>query len=82
MPVLEFICVDGPPGNIQHLAEHGVSPSEAEEVVSDPIAVDVSVSSGRPIAFGYARTGREFAVVYERIDRITVYPITAFDVED
>jgi uncharacterized DUF497 family protein len=82
MPRFEFIWVAGPQGNVEHLAEHGVSPREAEEVVSRPIAVDVSTSSGRPIAFGLTRTGRKLAVVYEPIDSITVYAITAYDVED
>jgi uncharacterized DUF497 family protein len=82
MPHLEFIWIDGPDGNIEHLAEHGVSPKEAEEVLSDPIDTGTSASSGRPIAFGYTRAGRKLAVVYEEIDSITVYPITAYDVED
>jgi uncharacterized DUF497 family protein len=82
MPHLEVIWTGGPNGNVRHLAEHGVNCQEAEDVLADPIATDVSRSTGRPIAFGFTRAGRKLAVVYERIDRITVYPITAFDVED
>jgi uncharacterized DUF497 family protein len=82
MPHIEFIWIDGPEGNIEHLAEHGISPEEAEDVVSNPIATDVSTTTGRPIAFGFTRAGRSLAVVYEQIDPITVYSITAFEVED
>jgi uncharacterized DUF497 family protein len=82
MPHIEVIWTAGPNGNIRHLAEHGVTRQEAEDVLADPVATDISRSTGRPIAFGFTRSGRKLAVVYERIDRITVYPITAFDVED
>ena len=82
MPHLEFIWIDGPLGNIHHLAEHAVTPQEAEDVLSDPIATDISRTTGRPIAFGFTRAGRRLAVVYQQIDSITVYPITAYQVED
>ena len=82
MPRVLVIWIDGPDGNVQHLAEHGISPREAEDVLSDPIATDISATTGRPIAFGFTRAGRKLAVVYEQIDPITVYPITAYDVED
>ncbi|MGD0460878.1 MAG: hypothetical protein ABSB74_00155 [Tepidisphaeraceae bacterium] len=82
MPHLEVIWIDGPGGNVRHLAEHGVTREEARDVLTDPTATDVSRRTGRPIAFGFTRSGRKLAVIYERVDRITVYPITAFDVED
>jgi len=80
MPHLEVIWTDGPDGNITHLAEHGISPEEAQDVLREPVATDVSRSSGRPIVFGTTRSGRRLAVVFERIDPITVYPITAYEV--
>ena len=80
MPHLEIIWTDGPDGNIGHLSEHGVSPEEAEEILREPIATDISRTTGRPIAFGLTATGRRLAVVYEKIDRITVYPITAYEI--
>jgi len=78
---LEVIWTEGPDGNIAHLAEHGILPEEAMEVLMEPVAMDVSRTSGRPIAFGITSTGRKLAVVYENIDRITVYPITAYEVD-
>lgn len=82
MPHVEVLWIEGPGGNIEHLAEHGIRPTEAEDVFSDPIATETSRSSGLPIAFGYTRHGRKLAVVYERLDDVTVYPVTAYDVED
>jgi len=70
-----------PHGNVAHLAEHGVSTQEAEEVLMDPIAREKSRNSSRWIAFGRTSEGRELAVVYEMIDPITVLPVTAFDLE-
>jgi uncharacterized DUF497 family protein len=78
----EVIWTDGPDGNLQHLAEHGVTPDEVEHDLAHPIESDVSESSGRPVVFGYTAGGRFLAVVYEQIDAITVYPITAFEVEE
>ena len=78
----EVIWTEGPDGNIRNMAEHDVTPDEVEHVLAHPIESDVSESSGRPIVFGYTAGGRFLAVVYEPIDAITVYPITAFDVED
>ena len=53
---------------------------EVEEVLENPDGVETSRSSGRPIAFGETSTGRIIAVVYEEIDKGTVYPVTAFEV--
>jgi uncharacterized DUF497 family protein len=68
--------------NERHLAEHGVSRAEFEEIVGDPDFVDVSRTTGRPIAFGMTSTGRYLACVYEFLDEQTIYAITAYDAED
>lgn len=65
-----------------HLAVHGVTPDEFEEVVCDPDNVEQSRSSGRPIAFGETSTGKYLACVYELLDESTVLPVTAYEVED
>jgi uncharacterized DUF497 family protein len=72
---------DDPAGNVQHIAEHGITKEEVEEVLENPIGLEHSRTSGRPIAFGETSTGRIIAVVYEEIDEDTVYPITAYEVE-
>jgi uncharacterized DUF497 family protein len=74
---------DEPDGNVQHIAEHGVSIAEVEEVLHSPIREETSRSSGRPLRMGWTSTGRLLAVIYEVIedDPLLVYPVTAFDVE-
>ena len=82
MPYLEVLWIEGASGNVEHLAVHSVSPEEAEDVLAAPVEVAVSRSSGLPIAFGFTRHCRKLAVVYEMIDDVTAYPVTAYDVED
>ena len=65
-----------------HLAEHDVAPQEFEEVVCRPGRQDMSRSTGRPVAFGYASTGRYLCCVYELLDETTVLPVTAYEVEE
>ncbi len=82
MPWLDVIWDYEEDGNVKHLAEHGVTPDEASEVLEDPEFTSKSRSSGLPIAFGYTSAGRYLAVVYEELDEFTVKPVTAYDVED
>ncbi len=78
MPWVEVFWTDD---NEAHLLANGVSRVEAEHVIRNPIAYEVSESTGRPIVFGYTAARRKIAVVYEVVDDVTVYPITAYDVE-
>jgi len=80
MPHFDFIWEITDGGNVNHLAEHGLKPEDVESIVLNPDRLSVSLSSGRPIAFGFTGDGREVAVVYEQIDECTVYPITAFEI--
>lgn len=73
---------DDQSGNVQHIAEHGVTPAEVEEVLENPVDEDVSRSTGRPLAFGFTRAGRFLLVVYEEVDEQTVYPITAYEIAE
>ena len=82
---MPFDCVlwdldDDPDGNVQHCAEHGVTPDEVEEVLDNPTDHDVSRSSGKPVVFGDTSAGRHLMVVYELVDDGVVYPITAYEV--
>jgi hypothetical protein len=67
---------------VEHIAEHDLSPEDVEEVIFNPADRDVSRSSGLPIVFGFTPNGRYILVVYEQIDDVTVYPVTAYDVEE
>jgi len=81
MPWFDFVWNDEPGGNVEHIAEHGISCEDVESVVCDPLEKKTSRSSGRPIVTGFAADGRLIVVVYEEIDDCTIYPVTAFEVE-
>jgi uncharacterized DUF497 family protein len=70
---------DDPDGNVRHCADHGVTKEEVEEVLENAMDADISRSSGRPVMFGETRTGRHLMVVYEGVDAVTVYPVTAYE---
>jgi len=73
---------DDPQGNVQHIAEHGITKAEVMDVLSRPETREESRSSGRPVAFGTTIEGRTILVVYEEFDEYTLYPVTAYDLED
>jgi uncharacterized DUF497 family protein len=79
MPYYEFQWTDE---IIAHLAEHGVSPEDFQEVVSNPRRVSVSRSSGRPCCWGDAPDGRPLFCVYECLDEVEIIPVTAYEVFD
>jgi len=82
MPYYEFIWNEEPGGNVEHIAQHGLTPEDVEEVVFNPVDRDVSQSSGLPLVFGFTPDGRYIMVVYEQIDDVTIYPVTAYDMEE
>jgi uncharacterized DUF497 family protein len=81
MPWYDIIWNDEPGGNVDHIAEHDLTPEDVEEVFDNPLEEAISRSSGRPVVTGYTPDGRLIMVVYEEIDDVTVYPVTAFEIE-
>ena len=74
---------DDPQGNVQHIAEHGITMEEVEEVLlNENHPVGESRSSGRPITLGETRTGRRIAVVWEEAldNPLIIRPVTAYEV--
>ena len=71
MPLYFFIWDDD---NERHIAEHGVTMDEFEEVVCDPVGAGESRTTGRPIAFGYTTSGKYLACVYEVVDESNRLP--------
>jgi hypothetical protein len=69
-------------GNAEHVAEHGLNIEDIEHVLRSPEAHGVSRTSGYPMICGHAPSGEYIAVIYEEIDEDTVYPVTAFVIED
>ena len=85
MPSIQIIwdLEDDPDGNVQHIAEHGVTTDEVEQVLFDPAstaAINRS-GSGNQLTFGYTDAGRYLAVVWEHVDDdpLTIYPVTAYE---
>ncbi|HEX8324171.1 MAG TPA: hypothetical protein VF595_09680 [Tepidisphaeraceae bacterium] len=65
----------------EHIALHGLTRADVENAVCNATTEEESDSTGRPVLFGFAIDGRKIAVVYEVVDRITVIPITAYEVK-
>ena len=84
MPVIDAIwdLPDDPDGNVQHIAEHGLTPIDVEHVLNNPDRGISSRSSGRPLVHGYTPSGDYIVVVFEEIDVGSVYPVTAYPVEE
>jgi uncharacterized DUF497 family protein len=74
-----------PDGNVAHIAQHGLTPEEVEDVLLDPASSrGFSRSSGLPTRFGHTRTGRHIVVIFseESDDPRVVRPVTAYDVPE
>jgi hypothetical protein len=61
MPLVDVLwgLPDDPDGNVQHIAEHGLTPADVEFVLNHPRRRSRSRSSGRPIVFGRTPSGDE-----------------------
>jgi uncharacterized DUF497 family protein len=73
---------DNPDGNVQHIAEHGVTVDDVEYVIQNSTSESRSRSTDRPCCVGYTPGGDYIIVVYEQVDDDTIYPVTAFDVPE
>jgi uncharacterized DUF497 family protein len=73
---------ENPDGNVQHIADHGLTIEDVEHVLEHPAAESTSQSTGRPCVFGYTPAGDYIIVIYEAIAEDTIYPITAYEVPE
>ena len=71
-----------PDGNVQHIAEHGLTIEDIEHVLENSAGDQISRSTGRPCCFGHTPGGDHIIVVYERVDDDTIYPVTAYEVPE
>jgi hypothetical protein len=81
-PYIVWDLEDDPDGNVQHIEQHGVTPTEVEDVIFNHFSdTAVSRTSDNNITFGYTAEGRYLAVVWQHVldDPLTIYPITAYD---
>lgn len=75
---------DDPKGNVQHIAQNGISMEEVEDVLlNEKNPVGESRSSGRPITFGETSTGKRLAVVWEETsdNPLVIRPVTAYEID-
>jgi hypothetical protein len=84
MPYIDILwdLDDDPEGNVEHIAEHGLSKDDVRWVLEHPLHHEVSRTSGRPMVYGYTSYGVYILVAYEKVDEQTVYPVTAYEVEE
>lgn len=71
-----------PNGNVQHIAEHGLTMEDVECVLENPTKEETSRSSGHPCCFGYTPSGDFIIVIYEETNGDAIYPITAYEVTE
>lgn len=81
-----FLWDHSPGGNVEHIAEHGLTPAEVESAFENIELHTTSRSSGRPAIFGQSLNGEVIFVVYD-VDRDDdgaefVYVHTAYLAED
>ena len=75
---------DDTQGNVRHIAEHGITVEEVEEVLLDETnPVGESRTSGRPITTGETSTGKQIAVIWEEAldNPLIIRPITAYEID-
>jgi hypothetical protein len=78
MPHFEFVWTDA---NVEHLADNGLTPADAELAMAKPRSKFESTSSGRLGVRGRSVDGRLIAVIYEPMDELTVYVVTAYVID-
>lgn len=69
-------------GNVWHISQHGLTIEDVEHVLESPMDEGTSSSTGRSCCFGYTPGGDFIIVIYEQIDRETIYPVTAYEVPE
>ena len=84
MPIIDILwdLPDDPNGNVQHIAEHGLVPADVEYIVQHPLKKSQSRSSGLPLVSGRLPSGEQVVVIYQMLDELTMYPVTAYCVEE
>jgi uncharacterized DUF497 family protein len=80
MPSWLFLWDEEEGGNVEHLAEHGLTPDDAEHAFDSAFRHTKSRSSGRPALYGLTGDGRTIFVVYEEIAEGLIYVYSAHEI--
>jgi uncharacterized DUF497 family protein len=82
---IEWDGADVPRGNNRHIADHGLTVDEVEDVLYDPRSRPArSRSSHRPALIGETSTGKTIIVIYERskdAGLTIIRPVSAYEIE-
>lgn len=78
----EFLWNFDPGENVEHIAEHDLTPEDVENAFDETIKHTRSRSSGRKALFGFTPDGRVIFVVYEELDDTLMYVHTAYEKEN
>ncbi len=73
---------DDPSGNVEHIAEHGLTVDDVDLVLLNPAEKGTSRSTGLPVVWGYTPDRIYIMVVYEEIDEGVVRVVTASEVPE
>lgn len=73
---------EDPDGNVEHIAEHGLTIEDVEYVLAHPESEGISKSTGLPVLWGHTIDEIHIIVVYEPVDKDTVRVITAYEVSE
>jgi hypothetical protein len=72
-------------GNVEHIARHGLTPTEVEEVLQGTGPEIISKSSPyRPAKMGWTTTGKFLFVPFERTEEsgvVVIDPVTADEID-
>lgn len=78
---VEWDAEDQLGGNVQHIADNGLSIDEVEDVLYDPSSRPARIrSSKRPARIGRMSTGKTIIVIYERYKEaghVVIRPVSA-----
>jgi uncharacterized DUF497 family protein len=77
----DFIWDEEPGGNVDHIAEHGLTPEDVIHAFHHVIRTTTSRSTGRPAIVGYTPEGERIFVAFDYIDATTVYIRTAYYID-
>jgi hypothetical protein len=80
-----IIWDDEPGQNVDHVAEHGLTPNEGDEgSLDDSLPTAHSNTTDRPCKFGYSSTGKYIIVHWDELcdDPRMIYPVTAYEVPE
>jgi hypothetical protein len=82
----EWDLDDDVDGNVQHIAEHGLTKEDVEHALECGCEPEPSRSSSRPLMYGPSLDGTEIVVVFEQIDPKSdptwIYVVTAYTAEN